>query len=225
MQFVAFRIGEILESSEVNEWRYVPTTMNVADEATKWVDAPSLTATSRWFTGPGFLRLPAQEWPKEKPKSLLTAEIQLRSHYHHQEFTPNATPDPSHFERWPVLLRSQALVLRVLTKKSDRQRGVLTAKKLRRAEKELFRTAQLARYPEEIFHLKQTPLIPVVKNSKLYCLSPFLDIDGVLRMTGRTTRAVGITEDAKNPILLPNDHKITDLLLTSYHRRYHHHNN
>lgn len=34
-QFVAFRISDILESSDIAEWKYVPTKENVADEGTK----------------------------------------------------------------------------------------------------------------------------------------------------------------------------------------------
>ncbi|XP_058840662.1 uncharacterized protein LOC131696134 [Topomyia yanbarensis] len=53
--FVAFRISEILTMSTVTEWRWVPTKLNVADEATKWGRGPSFERDSRIMIGPLFL--------------------------------------------------------------------------------------------------------------------------------------------------------------------------
>lgn len=55
-QYVAFRIGEILELTNVEEWRWVPTKDNVADDATKWAKKPIMSTANRCFTGPDFLR-------------------------------------------------------------------------------------------------------------------------------------------------------------------------
>lgn len=35
-QFVAYRISEILNETNLEEWRWVPTRLNVVDEAKKW---------------------------------------------------------------------------------------------------------------------------------------------------------------------------------------------
>lgn len=56
-QFVAFRVGEILEITDITEWRWMPSKLNVADEATKWQKVPGFTKESRWFSGPEFLKL------------------------------------------------------------------------------------------------------------------------------------------------------------------------
>ena len=54
-QFVMFRVAEIQEISSISSWRYVPTKLNVADLATKWVKQLSFDKSSPWFTGPSFL--------------------------------------------------------------------------------------------------------------------------------------------------------------------------
>ncbi|XP_055622973.1 uncharacterized protein LOC129766466 [Toxorhynchites rutilus septentrionalis] len=54
-QFVSFRIGEILSLTRMDEWRHVPTKLNVADEATKWGSGPKFDPCCRWFKGPTFL--------------------------------------------------------------------------------------------------------------------------------------------------------------------------
>jgi hypothetical protein len=53
--FVANRVSEILESTQAEQWRYVPTDINPADDASRGLDAAVLGADHRWFTGPAFL--------------------------------------------------------------------------------------------------------------------------------------------------------------------------
>lgn len=60
-QFVAHRVGEILDSTDVNEWRWVPTKDKVSDEATKWTKSINFDRSNRWFNGPEFLRLSESE--------------------------------------------------------------------------------------------------------------------------------------------------------------------
>ncbi|CAH2083721.1 unnamed protein product [Euphydryas editha] len=52
--YVAHRLGEIDELTQINEWRYVPTSMNVADKGTR-ENFDSLQLDGEWFNGPTFL--------------------------------------------------------------------------------------------------------------------------------------------------------------------------
>ncbi len=53
--FVANRLGEILESTSVDQWRYVPTDQNPADCGTRGLTVEELEK-SRWIAGPKFLQ-------------------------------------------------------------------------------------------------------------------------------------------------------------------------
>ena len=53
--YVAHRINEILENSSVSQWHYIPSNMNVADDATRGISFKQFGTNSRWFTGPNFL--------------------------------------------------------------------------------------------------------------------------------------------------------------------------
>ncbi|GBP48741.1 hypothetical protein EVAR_88202_1 [Eumeta japonica] len=58
--FVAHRIAAIEENSTLNEWRWVPTKQNVADDATRNVPRN----LDRWYNGPEFLH-ESNDWPTE----------------------------------------------------------------------------------------------------------------------------------------------------------------
>lgn len=63
--FVAHRVSEILDTTETSEWFWIPTKLNVADDATKWTTQPDLSSSSRWFRGPDFLWQSEEEWPAQ----------------------------------------------------------------------------------------------------------------------------------------------------------------
>ena len=50
--YVAQSVNKILRSSSIQDWFYVPTKLNAADDLTSHADFRTLTNQSRWFTGP-----------------------------------------------------------------------------------------------------------------------------------------------------------------------------
>ncbi|XP_046868666.1 uncharacterized protein LOC124461157 [Drosophila willistoni] len=112
-QFVALRVGEILEDSDVLSWRWVPTQNNVADDGTKWTKMPDMTGNSRWFVGPRFLYEQETQWPSMEQSPSKTSESIL----HHEEKVKgnsslaSITPDP---ERFGTLEKLRAVQKRVL---------------------------------------------------------------------------------------------------------------
>ena len=59
--FVANRVQQIRESSSPDQWRYIATKENPADEASRGVSPQDLLENSRWLNGPAFL------WEQELP--------------------------------------------------------------------------------------------------------------------------------------------------------------
>ena len=63
--FVANRVAMIHESSRLNQWNYVDTDHNPADDASRGLTAESLIDGKRWVTGPAFLWQEEDHWPKQ----------------------------------------------------------------------------------------------------------------------------------------------------------------
>ncbi|XP_055604078.1 uncharacterized protein LOC129752315 [Uranotaenia lowii] len=82
-QFVGFRVAEILSLTAVDDWYWVPSNLNIADQGTKWGDGPSFEPDRLWYNGPEFLLLPSEEWPKRKQPSEAPAD-ELRTVYVHR---------------------------------------------------------------------------------------------------------------------------------------------
>ncbi|XP_065076320.1 uncharacterized protein LOC135699888 [Ochlerotatus camptorhynchus] len=153
--FVACRVGEILSATNVKDWRYVPSKLNVADDATKWGEGPRLEESGRWFSGPPFLLLPEEKWPKQK-KLFDSTDEDLRACYLHQAV--QILHNPINFERfskWNRLQRTTAYVIRFVNflkrNKSDASnRGAgLAQEELQAAEVLLWKLAQSEAYCDE----------------------------------------------------------------------------
>ncbi|XP_053968449.1 uncharacterized protein LOC128869871 [Anastrepha ludens] len=79
--YVAHRVAEILDGSEVREWRWVPTKDNAADDATKSHGSVDFSLKSRWLQGPNFLRRDEETWPAEENISKIFVEADEELHY------------------------------------------------------------------------------------------------------------------------------------------------
>lgn len=127
--FVSHRVGEIVENSEVREWHWVPSELNVADDATRG-KLKTLNVESRWIAGPSFLLSPSSEWPCEPlttsigldeeeikpcfcpPKQTSSLSLFTTSeaiHFNHTRQLPlPVLVDITHFSSWLRMLRATA---------------------------------------------------------------------------------------------------------------------
>ena len=63
--FVANRIAKIQDATETSQWRYVNTSFNPADDASRGLTADELLGTCRWLNGPEFLWKSREYWPSQ----------------------------------------------------------------------------------------------------------------------------------------------------------------
>ncbi|XP_058826515.1 uncharacterized protein LOC131686265 [Topomyia yanbarensis] len=233
--FVAVRVSEILETTEMSEWRYVPTELNVADDGTKWNGVPDLTDQSRWFNSPKFVYLSEEYWPHPF-KRLKTTELELRPSVLAHFVAGEPPIQVKDFSTWNRLVKVVALVKRfpnnckLKHQKKPIVSGPLSNKELLSATSYIIRQAQQESYPDEMALLQHTQKnpeqfpTPIPKTSPIHQKSPWLDQYAILRMRGRIAACDYATEDAKHPIILSRDHHTTKLIIAHYHQKYHHQN-
>ncbi|XP_058816619.1 uncharacterized protein LOC131679884 [Topomyia yanbarensis] len=230
--FVAFRVSEILESTDISEWRYVPTKENVADEGTKWHRHPKFDAESRWRRASSFLRRHKEEWPVE-PSRQKSTTLELRTSLLHHTVVPIRDFLPQYlFSSWRRLLRVTALVLRFPANIRRRRAnktpltGPLTQEELLRAEMFNYKRAQQDVYANELALLNATKpmqgMSVLPKRCALYKLNPSIDNEGVMRIHSRIDACDYADSFTKYPIVLPRGHALTKLVLQEIHEKYHH---
>ncbi|XP_065094804.1 uncharacterized protein LOC135715461 [Ochlerotatus camptorhynchus] len=234
-QYVAFRVTEILDETEVSDWKKVPTRMNVADEATKWGHGPCFEEQSRWFKAPEFLYKPECSWPEEAVEST-TAE-ELRMVHVHQLPPTQPVIEFKRFSKWERLTRTVAFVLRFCCRQKGKDESkkdgevTLSSEECKLAESTVFKLIQASEYPDECKILRKNHQVQleqrkrIQKSSRIFKLSPFLDPTGVMRMGSRIAAAECVSDEAKFPVILPKDHYVTQLVINWYHKKYRHANN
>lgn len=227
-QFVAHRVGEILDSTCATWWRWLPTKDNVADDATRGKDQPRFDPTSRWINGPPFLLEDESEWPSASPASdSSTHELML------EEIRPDFVGivvsdgliDFNRFSNFNRICRTLGWVNRFINNVRAQRNGRSTTKgelssvEIHSATKQICRLAQLEAFPKEYAALKSGVDLPPA--SPVRTLLPYIDDAGVMRIFGRTDAANNqhLSQNAQRPILLSNGHRFTQLIVHHHHRK------
>ncbi|XP_070855166.1 uncharacterized protein [Drosophila suzukii] len=228
-QFVGNRVAEILESSKVSQWRWVPTADNAADDATRSQNKADLSPESRWLSGPAFLRQPASGWPapEEGTKRVPDApdEEEMPGEFALVAADEFATPF-QRFSSFSRLVRTTAWVSRFARwcrkQRSEIEEYGLTASECEATENLLVRQAQLESFPDEMRSAGCGK--DVASSSEIRGLAPYVDEHGVLRVYGRVDAALCMPYSARRPVILSHRHSLTDLIVRHFHAQMKHQN-
>ena len=243
--FVSARVAEIQETVGVDDFRYIRSKSNPADTLTRGTEPARLTG---WLEGPSFLQLPEEKWPNfqaeeqrnheketEVLKEMKIPEEAWISAKHevaiadvnavnHEAATQASSAKPEqvklHVEDNPILQRllktcSTFLKIRrtlahvrrfVHNARKNVKTGPITVQELKESENQLFKWSQIH-------------LVPSVIDKKLI---PSLDENGIIRAHGRLKDVRLLPQEMRNPIILPRNHPLIQLLLRHLHDKREH---
>ncbi|XP_074611044.1 uncharacterized protein LOC141865611 [Acropora palmata] len=123
--FVANRVTRSLEQSQEAQWRYIDTTSNPADEASRGMSVDSLINNLRWTRtrGPRFLRLPHESWPSQPldldPIPQNNPEVKTESNVCLTEVTEQENPLLKIFQRYSSWRQLKKIIAWILCYKAN----------------------------------------------------------------------------------------------------------
>ena len=128
-------------------------------------------------------------------------------------------PDMKRFSSWLKLIRTTAWVVRFTQnlRYSPKVLNELASYEIPDAENKWIRKVQAECFPEEVALLIAWKEVP--NSSRLYTLCPFMDLNNILRVRGRTEYSQMLEYDTKCPIILDGKHYWTRLLIRHHHER------
>lgn len=221
--FVANRISVIREATDVNQWRYVSSKENPADDASRGMRAEEFLKCRRWINGPEFLHRSEEEWPKldvdyhaipaDEPevkrdltlKTILMLLQQKRKEFAAADLNKN---DP---ENQKKEVKRQMERFKTTLRKEN-----LTPEDLAKSELSIIQFVQQQKFTTEMVSIT-SGLKAVSKRSSLYKLDPVLDA-GVLRVGGRLNKTA-MPVEAKHPVILTKDMYVSTLILRHIHQQ------
>ncbi|XP_077276985.1 uncharacterized protein LOC143905440 [Temnothorax americanus] len=214
--FVRNRVARIQERIPIAAWGHVPTDQNPADHCSRGLFPRDLVASSMWWEGPEWLTdFETHVEPVLSEESLPREE---------ERITSLVSLDPpgsllallDRFSSLDKICRIVAYVSRFLSRSRARPAPATLAVDQHESHSALLtliKLVQLDSFEEEIDRLGHRKGLP----KPFLKLAPFLDPTGLLRVGGRLIHS-GLAYETKHPILLPNKHRLTDLIIEREHR-------
>ncbi|XP_053377557.1 uncharacterized protein LOC123564742 [Mercenaria mercenaria] len=228
--FVANRLAIIHDVTTPQDWRYVPTKENPADLASRGVHPHETDKLSTWLRGPEFLQSDSSHWPGTP--GLVTIDVndtelkaEVSTHVTQGKCDKRINDLLGKYSDWNKLQRAVAYILmfkQYFFQRNSRskessgtsvKRGCLTICEIREATKAILKFVQGNTFDIEINSVMKTGRVPKV--SSLTKLSPVY-IGSLLRVGGRLDNS-DLHSDVKHPIILPNNHHVTRILIRKYH--------
>ncbi|XP_064640944.1 uncharacterized protein LOC135495877 [Lineus longissimus] len=222
--FVANRVQEIRDLTNIANWRHVDTAQNPADMASRGMNVSELSASRLWWQGPEFLVSGPVPTLPECP--VVKDDPELKKFVFKTDVVPvPEVPDmESRFANFSSLLklkRAMAVSMKYARKLKNKDPDTcppVTTDDLKQAEDQIIRLVQGKAYPEELASLSKGTRSAVKAGSKIAPLDPFLDDKGIIRVGGRLSRS-SMSYEVKHPVLIPRTCHLASLIVKRFHQK------
>lgn len=219
--FVANRVQYIRDNSNPDQWHYVKTKNNPADDASRGLKSTDTLRIDRWFSGPEFLWKDKNHWPEQKEQyAVVLDDSELKKNV--LVFTVSKVDTvlnrlQERCSDWYKMCRIMALVIlskdiwmkkKKLELKYNALKDMIDVQLLKRAQLLIFKMVQAECFPDVIRNVNA--------DNHLKALNPFIDELGIIRVGGRLRRS-NLNPDQMHPIVLPKKHQVTTLIVRSCH--------
>ncbi|XP_055918357.1 uncharacterized protein LOC129950441 [Eupeodes corollae] len=177
--FVANRVTEVQEMTNISDWYHVRSEDNPADCASRGVQPYDLQNHALWWHGPKWLSLPFSKWPNQRVSDCQT---ELEKKADANSLSANVTPTFDLLLKYSSLnklLRVTSYIKRLFNfKMRDTFEEYLNPNEIQNSFSCLIRLSQSQYFANEIKDLKSDKQIS--NKSKISNLYPFIDDEGIL---------------------------------------------
>ena len=227
--FVANRVSEIRQSSSPNQWHHVKGQDNPADVLSRGCLVSELSES--WYHGPEFAGTFKCDWPQQVHADVSVSEddeeirpgVTLITAVSDVESDEVATHPVdvllAHCSSYYRMKKAMCWWLRVKDHLRGRmvRAGPIVVSEMKAAEVMILGHVQASVYPEEVKRLREG--LQVLKSSPLLKLSPGFK-DGLIVVGGRIGHGM-IPTTWLFPVILPRDHRLSQLIVQEYHGQCH----
>ncbi|XP_076394339.1 uncharacterized protein LOC143265527 [Megachile rotundata] len=224
--FVANRVSEIQLKTNIHDWHHIASEDNPADDLSRGQNSSAFITNIRWLQGPIWLKENESQWnimqlpkiviPEQRVATTLLVANQTQDKLNNQSINELKNDTFEHFSSISALNKFVAFCHRaVINRKSEvKIKSPYSAKELQNAHLQIIRVIQNTHFSRDIHNLKNGNILGA--KSKLTCLNPFLDENGIIRVGGRLIHSA-MSYSCKYPILLPRNDHVTMLIIRHEH--------
>ncbi len=210
--FVGNRVNQLIQKTPPEQWRYVETSLNPADLASRGTTPQELLQSELWWEGPSWLHLSTGDWPR-RPDINRDRELpEVKT------FVMMVREDqPLLWNRYSSLDRLLRITAWCLRWRYRRKRTSLqlTTEEISAARLTLLKLSQGRAFPTTLDFIQKKEELP--PKDPLLAFRPLLGKDGLLRVGGRLDNS-GKDFSAAHPIILSRRCSLTKLLVEQVHQ-------
>lgn len=216
--FVAVRVGEIQQSTKPDQWYWIDGEHNIADWVSRGKCPGDLGPNSAWQRGYEFMYTPIDSWPIQQSRTKEVELPEVKSYIFHTiavmpKINISAVVDISRFSSLSTLVKVTARIMSMCPKLPRQLASVLVYPTYKAYKSAL----KIWIYSAQRDNSTGKSIVQKTEAGDLRNLVPVVDDDGIIRVRGR----VFSKEELSEPILLPQNHRLSKLIVREIHELNH----